>query len=136
MAEVLVLLKTQAEEMLEYVKRCLPEEACGLIAGREGKASRVLPVTNMLHSPVRFRMDPQEQLNALVRLEAENLDLMGIFHSHPSGPPQPSETDVAEFAYPEAASLILSPAADGWDVRAFRIEGQWVREIEIDWVKD
>ncbi len=117
--------------MRAHAAACLPEEACGILAGRGGRSERVIPVTNELHSPVRFRMAPLEQLNALIWLEEHGCDLLAIFHSHPTGPAYPSETDLAEFYYPGSAVIILAPAGREWQLRAFRIESGQVNEIPI-----
>lgn len=115
-------------EMREHVLSCLPEEACGLLGGRIDGAKAavkvVIPVENVLHSPVRFRMDPREQLRAFNRLDDLGLELVGIFHSHPTGPNAPSATDLAEFYYPGVAFLIWSPGSEGWQLRAFHIAGE------------
>lgn len=115
-------------EMRAHVHACLPEEACGLLGGRfdgtKATVKVVIPVENVLHSPVRFRMDPREQLQAFNRLDDLGLELVGIFHSHPTGPDAPSATDLAEFYYPGVAFLIWSPGAEGWQLRAFLIAGE------------
>jgi proteasome lid subunit RPN8/RPN11 len=85
---------------------------------------QMLPIENALHSPVRFCMAPAAQLQAFQALEADGLDLLAIFHSHPTGPREPSPTDLAEFAYPGVLSLILFPTdAQAWSARAFHIQG-------------
>ncbi len=76
-------------------------------------------------------MDPAEQLEALNRMEADGLDLVGIFHSHPAGPDHPSATDITEAAY-EVAYLIWSRAEADWTVRGYWIEGQRATEIGLD----
>lgn len=50
--------------MIAHVDAHLPMEACGLLAGRGSKVESVLVVANQAQSPVRFVMDPIEQLNA------------------------------------------------------------------------
>ena len=106
---------------------CLPMESCGLIAGIEERATAFLPVANELESPTAFRMNPQEQLNAFLWMESQNLDLLAVFHSHPNGPQSPSSTDISEFFYPEAASLIWTPAS----LRAFHITREGYVEIPV-----
>jgi proteasome lid subunit RPN8/RPN11 len=91
----------------------------------------VYPVQNELSSPVRFRMHPQQQVDALLEIEARGWDLLAIYHSHPSGPPAPSPTDIAESAYPEAVNLIWSISEDGWECRAFQIYPDKIIEIPI-----
>jgi proteasome lid subunit RPN8/RPN11 len=124
--------------MLDHVRACLPEEACGLVGGQieaeTAHAALVVPIVNELHSPVRFRMEPNEQIQAFYTLEKLGLDLIAIFHSHPVGPPVPSRTDLAEFAYPGALTLIWSPRGKSieWQLRAFCIEDGKAVEIPLD----
>lgn len=117
--------------MLDDVRRALPNEACGLLAGVGEEVRLVLPVRNEAASPVRFRMDPREQLAAFRRIEEEGLQLLGIYHSHPTGPDHLSPTDLAEAAYPEAAYLVWYPAPEGWRCRAFRLDGPRPEEIPL-----
>lgn len=117
--------------MLEHVLRCLPEEACGLLAGRGDEVSRVLPVSNVLRSPFRFRMEPRAQLEAMQAIEGEGLEMLGIYHSHPRGPAGPSPIDLAEAAYPEALHLIWWPGKGGWEVRAYEFQGEDVHPVDL-----
>ncbi len=108
--------------MQAHVQACLPEEACGLLAGREGIVQQVYCIPNVLHSPVRYRMEPRAQVGALHAIKERGLELLGIFHSHPGGPAIPSTTDIAEAAYPACAWLIWSPGIHAaWQCRAYRI---------------
>ena len=117
--------------MVDHLAACLPEEGCGMLAGRGSLGSRVIPVDNELHSPVAFRMNPQEQLQAFLRMEEDGLELLAIFHSHPRGPQTPSPTDVAEFAYPEAVSIIAVPVDGGWILRGFQMDERGFTEIDL-----
>ncbi len=122
-----------AEEMRNHVERMQPEEACGLLPGKDGQVTAVIPVTNELHSPVRFRMDPIEMLAVFQRMDRLGEDLLGIYHSHPKGPAVPSPTDLVEFAYPGVLYLIWSPLEENtWQVRGFAIEEQVFREVRLD----
>ena len=119
------------EQMRIHIDACLPEEACGLLGGLPGRVSQVVPITNHLHSRVRFRMEPSEQLAAFQLFEAKGIQLVGIYHSHPNGPQGPSETDIGEAYYPEAAYLIWQPKHGEWRCRAFRIDQGRVEEIQM-----
>jgi len=119
------------EEMKEHVISCLPEEACGLLAGNGELVQEVIPVTNTLHSPYRFRMDPEEQVAAMMYMAEQGYQMLGIFHSHIKGPASPSETDNAESTYPEVAFLIWSREGENWSCRAFRLTGEASTEIPI-----
>lgn len=118
-------------EMKEHVIRSLPEEACGLLGGKRGIAEVVLPVTNMLHSATRFEMEPAEQLKAFLYLEERQMDLVGVYHSHPKGPEVPSDTDISHFYYPGVISLIWSYDGTEWKVRAFNIGEKGYKEIML-----
>lgn len=133
----LLILESHIHAMVQHCNSCLPEEASGLVGGRrvDGNALSevIIPVVNVLHSPVRYRMESRGQIQALVELERRGLDLIGIFHSHPSGPAIPSPTDVAEFQYPGVLSIILSPSDQtvGWRQRAFIIDRGQYFEVQI-----
>lgn len=126
----LILPRALLEEMLAHVAGLWPEEACGLIGGREGRAARVYAVENVHHSPVTFEMDPLQQIKAMLAMEAEGLELIAIYHSHPDGPARPSATDVANAYYPDAVQLIISLANRARpSVRAFTIIDGTVAEV-------
>ncbi len=127
MLERLILCDDLIVQLGEHARACLPLEACGLVAGSGDRAAAFLPVTNELKSPVAFRMEPQEQLNAFLWMEARSYDLLAVFHSHPHGPESPSPTDIAEFYFPGTASLIWTPAS----LRAFLIDQERFSEIPI-----
>jgi proteasome lid subunit RPN8/RPN11 len=112
-----------------------PEEICGLIVGRHRMAEDVYPITNILHSPNRYRMDPVEELRVLQTIEQNDGELLAIYHSHPKGPSFPSETDIAEITFPDAIYLIWAPKAGEWQCRGFTISNGGLQEIPIHVVK-
>ena len=124
----LVLSKQQWLDMREHVTRHVPLEACGLLAGKNDRVEEVVFVRNQAQSSERFVMDPYEQLKAFDQIESDGLDLLGIFHSHPTGPETLSATDIAEAAY-EVVYVIWSLNRDLWNVRGFWIENG--RAIEV-----
>lgn len=117
--------------MLRHVKEGFPEEACGLLGGLNEEVIDVLPVTNVLHSSVRYRMDPQEQYNAMRQIEEMGHTIIGIFHSHVNGPEGLSVTDLSEASYPDSAYLVWSRLNQNWKCRAFMIKEGMRREIPI-----
>ncbi|WP_333649857.1 M67 family metallopeptidase [Lacrimispora sp.] len=109
---MLILKKEDYEKMLKHCQDGLPNEACGLIAGRvEGDTKTVEKVyllTNVDESREHFTMDPREQLAAVKDVRKNGLELLGNFHSHPETPSRPSEED-KRLAYDSAGEyLILS----------------------------
>lgn len=114
-----------------HLQACLPEEGCGLMGGVDFRVERVIPISNAAHRTDRFRMDPREQIEALASLEADGLELVAIYHSHPQGPAELSSTDLNEAAYPDSAYLIFSSPEAGWVARAFRIARGNAHEVVI-----
>lgn len=115
-----------------HLRRELPNEACGLLGGRAGVVHKVCLIENELHSPWEYRMEPTAQVRAMLAMDAEDLELVGIFHSHPNGPPQPSATDVAQAYYPEAVYLICAPDERGeWHARGFKIEAGATQAVRV-----
>jgi proteasome lid subunit RPN8/RPN11 len=102
----------------EYAEREAPNEACGLIALRDGVAERFVPCINTAASPYRFDLRvPDPPL--IFELEDEGFEL-AVFHSHPTGSAAPSRTDIANIGLWEARPyLILSrPTGElaGWTI--------------------
>jgi len=131
MIDGLLLSTGHFQQMLQHVRTCLPEEACGLIGGFQNRASLIFPVENEFHSPSRFRMKAEEQLSVFLTLEENELDLIGIYHSHPTGPAFPSQTDQSEFAYPGTAYLIWSLLNADWKVHGYRMNDGQFFEISL-----
>jgi proteasome lid subunit RPN8/RPN11 len=117
----LTLTREHVQEIVGHINIHAPLEACGLLAGKNDRVERVLFVQNQAQSPVRFVMDPYEQLQAFEWIESNGFDLLGIFHSHPAGPETASPTDIAEAAY--AVVHVICSRQDGqWKLRGFWIE--------------
>jgi proteasome lid subunit RPN8/RPN11 len=101
-----------------------PEEACGFVLG-EGYHSRlVIPVTNILHDPFRFRMDPEEQLKAFFLVEEKGWEILAVYHSHPHGISSPSATDYDELTFPGIIYLIWYQITDKWECKGYIMQAQ------------
>lgn len=98
------------------------EEACGFVLGVDNVARRVIPVTNILHDPYRFRMAPEEELRAFLLAEEYGEEFLAIYHSHPLGIDHPSATDLQEQAFHEIIYLIWYRVDNLWHCKAFLME--------------
>jgi [CysO sulfur-carrier protein]-S-L-cysteine hydrolase len=131
----IMISREDLEKMRLDVESKTPEEACGLLAGifetDRCRVMEVIPTVNALHSPFRYRLDPKEQLDVFSHIESQGLDLIGIYHSHPSGPAWPSNTDVAEAYYPEVVYLIWSRSTIEWECRGFTIRDGEIEKVSI-----
>ena len=121
------------DEIVNYAKEHLPEEACGLIAGtkdgNDKSIKKVYYLTNIDHSNEHFSLDPKEQLAAVKDMRANGLVPLGNWHSHPSSPSRPSVEDIRLAFDSKASYLILSLMADYPVLNSFHIEGgEWTKE--------
>ena len=128
----LIIPHLLVEEMRAHVQRCLPEEGCGILGGSARLVKVVLPVTNDLHSPVRFNMAPEELFKAFVWLEENSMEMLAYYHSHPRGPAHLSPTDLLYFSYPGVALVLLSQEYSNWVIKGFIINKNTVEEIPIE----
>jgi [CysO sulfur-carrier protein]-S-L-cysteine hydrolase len=128
---MLSIRQQEYNQMLAEAQAVFPLEACGLLAGEQGRARRLYPIDNVLQSPSAFLMDTRQQVAAMLEMERHGWELLAIYHSHPQGPEEPSTTDVAQAYYPEAIHLILSLADRARPcLRAFRIVDGRIEEKE------
>ena len=120
------------EEIVQQALMEYPNEACGLIAAKEGVPVKVYPMRNADASPVTYRLEPKEQLSVFNDIEEQGWDLWAIYHSHTHSEGYPSETDRRQAFYPEARYLILSLEDRERPVfRGFRIVSGDVTEEEV-----
>jgi [CysO sulfur-carrier protein]-S-L-cysteine hydrolase len=120
------------KEIVDHGLRAFPNECCGLVAASDGVPVRVYAMKNLDASPVSYRLDPKEQLQVFDEMDAEGLDLWGIYHSHTHSEAYPSETDKRLAFYPDAYYLLLSLSdRENPVLRAFRIVDGEVTEEEL-----
>ena len=108
--------------LLSHAREGYPNEVCGLMAGKDGTVSRIFRTTNIDKSSISYMMEPSEQFRAFKEMRAEGLELLGIYHSHPTSQAYPSQTDVRLAFYPDVAYLIVSlQNPDKPVIKGFRI---------------
>ncbi len=119
---MLTITRPVYDAMLEHLNAVYPQEGCGLLGGRGDTAVSHTAIDNILRSPVAYEMDATQQIQAMITLEAQGLEKLVIYHSHPTGPSYPSATDLAQAYYPDATYLIVSLADRARPIMAaFRI---------------
>ena len=114
-------------ELEEHARAEQPNEACGLVAFRDGTAERYLAARNAAASPYRFELetDPQNWF-----LEDEGYEL-AVFHSHLSSPPRPSRTDVENIGLWEGRPYLILSLGTG-ELAAWRITDGEIAELSLD----
>jgi proteasome lid subunit RPN8/RPN11 len=112
--------------LVEHAEAELPNEACGLIALRDGVAEGFFPGRNRAASPYRFELeiDPEVWF-----LEDDGYEL-AVFHSHPSSPPRPSRTDVEAIGLWEGKPYVILSLGSG-ELAAWTIVDDSVNGLEL-----
>jgi proteasome lid subunit RPN8/RPN11 len=131
-----LLLPTQLrDEMFAQAKAELPNECCGLLAGKVadgvGQVVKRYPLKNTAASPVEYLSDPWDMFAAERDMRGEALEVLAVYHSHPTSAPVPSRTDRERNYSPEIVNLIIS-LQNGKAV----MRGWWLTETahtEAEW---
>jgi len=108
-------------------ERGYPHEVCGLLIGRHGAdaihVERLAAADNLRRDRPRDRytLDPRAFLEADRAARREGLDVVGVWHSHPDHPAEPSKTDLEE-AWEGLAYVIVSVRREGAGaIRSWRL---------------
>ncbi len=93
------------------------EEVCGVLAGEYGedhsRITETYEAENTADTPqIRYLIDPEAQFEIIEQIEDSGLEVVGFYHSHPTGPTQPSETDLDRAMWPDYSYVIC--ALDGY----------------------
>ena len=107
-----------AAQVLSAAARAYPSECCGLIEGTDAedgwRGLAVHEAANLAEDPARhFLIDPQAQFDLMRALRGSKHRVIGCFHSHPNGAPEPSATDRASAFESDFLWLIAGGSPDG-----------------------
>ena len=127
----------QAQALIVHARADAPREACGLLVGRTDSAGRahvteITPIANAAADPlITYYMDERALVTALSGLQARRLELLGFYHSHPSGDPIPSPTDVRHATYPDTPYLIVGLNGNKARLAAWKMRPGQVEKIPL-----
>jgi proteasome lid subunit RPN8/RPN11 len=116
------------EAMVSQAVGEAPNECCGLLAGRVDqveescrvcRVQRRYPLINEAASPTEYLSEPRSTFEAVRDMQLRNLDIVGVYHSHPTSAPVPSRTDLERNYSPEVVNFIISLANPAPLVRAW-----------------
>lgn len=103
------------ERLLAEAQAAYPLEACGLLLGQDGRIEGLHPCGNVHPEPARhFEIDPQALIDAHRTARAGGPEIIGYYHSHPSGLPEPSATDRAHATGDGRVWAIVGEGTVGW----------------------
>jgi proteasome lid subunit RPN8/RPN11 len=137
------MLSIRTSDLHAVITHCiagLPHEACGILAGIEGRVEHIYLMRNAKPGPSYYEMDPEEQFRVMKDIRQKGLVIVGMFHSHPSGQAFPSSVDVEKAYwpgtklsnYPEAIYVIVSLLDKAKPiVRGFTIDEGAIKEVPV-----
>ena len=135
-------LRLPRSEYLKLIGHCydgLPDEACGMLAGRlrpgslipDGRVDLVYPTGNADASARTYSVDSRDLIRSLRAAEAVGLELVGVFHSHTHTEAWPSPTDVRQAMEPGWLYVIVSLKDGDPVLRSFRITDGNIQETQV-----
>lgn len=128
----LVIPEPIRRQMIQAAQQAMPLEACGLLAGRDRRVTRLYVLTNADRSPTHYSMIPAEQFAAVRDMRSRDLRLLAIWHSHPSAPARLSSEDLRLAVTPDVAYVTLSLLnSEAPDLQAFEVEAGQPKSIEV-----
>jgi proteasome lid subunit RPN8/RPN11 len=85
------------EAMVAHAQEDRPFEACGVLAGSAGTVTGLHRARNAADLfGVRYEIDGRDFVRINNAIDDDDLDLIGIYHSHPFTRAYPSATDMAQ----------------------------------------
>ena len=122
------------DRIVAHARRDFPNECCGMIAVRDGRAVSIHEAENTARSPLRFEVDGLEVHRTIEAIEDAGGELGAIYHSHTRSAPTPSQTDINLAFYPDALYVIVGLEGEEPEVRAWRIVDGEVSEglLEVE----
>jgi proteasome lid subunit RPN8/RPN11 len=130
---MLELSRAAHDAMIAHAFDCLPEEACGLMAGDYGgtAAPRFFPCRNAAASAKLYTVDTRDMLRADREAEDDGMEIVGVMHSHTHTDAYPSPTDIGQAVDSNWHYLIVSLKYDDPVVRSYHIADGAVTEEPV-----
>ena len=92
---VVKILKSIFDGIIEHAETGYPEEVCGVLIGKEETINEFRKCRNLNRERAkdRYELDPISFQESDNWARVNNLEILGIYHSHPDHPSLPSEFD-------------------------------------------
>jgi proteasome lid subunit RPN8/RPN11 len=126
------------EALLAQAVAELPNECCGLLAAAvsESDPPRVVrveqhyPLVNAAASPLEYVSDARSMFEAVRDMRRRGLDVVGVYHSHPTSEPVPSRKDLQRNYSPDVVNFIISLKDGTPRIRGWWLTAEGYREAE------
>ena len=113
---MIVFSREAYDTMIDHALAGTPNEICGVLGGTT-KTPDTATVTSIHKAPnvanhpeTEYRIDPEIQYEILQTIETNDRELIGFYHSHPTGPTHPSRTDEHQATWPGVSYTIVTLA--------------------------
>ena len=97
MQQTIIISKDHVDILSIHAKNAAPNESCALLFGKIEndtiKVKDIFLTKNLENSPVNFTISNDDLIKGYQEAEKSELDVVGIFHSHPDSDAYPSMTD-------------------------------------------
>src|SRR5690606_1952468 len=132
---MLTISKELADKIIAHARKDHPDEACGVIAGRNGVPERLIPMENAERSPTFYRFDSMGQFRVWREMVDRDEEPVVIYHFPTSPEAYPSHTDIAYASEPEAHYVLVSTRDENdIEFRSYRIRDGVVTEEEVRFI--
>ena len=132
MPDSVILTENQKQQLSSLAQSQIPNESCALLFGSiDGKkiiVKEIFVTKNLEESPVNFTISNQDLLDAYKRAEEAQLEVVGIFHSHPASEAYPSDTD-KKFMFANPVVWVIFSGVSK-EFKGFILESE-IKEIQI-----
>jgi proteasome lid subunit RPN8/RPN11 len=130
----LLIPQSLIEALIAHARAELPNECCGLLAGRveggTGTVSARFALRNDAASPTDYLSNPRDLLDAMRAVRRDGIDVLAVYHSHPSSAPIPSKNDLARNYWGDAVVHVIVGVAGGEpEIRAWWLGEREYREV-------
>jgi len=125
----IILSESDKKVLSEHSENQKPNEACAILFGKEDRVMDLFLTENIEESPVNFTISNDQLIEGYKIAEEKNLQVVGIFHSHPNSDAFPSSTDIKFMQSNPVVWIIYSGINKNF--RAFILESKIV-EISIN----
>jgi len=129
----IILTKSQKKILSNHASNEKPNESCAILLGTDNKqeivVKKIILAKNIDESPVSFTISNEQLLRVYKTAEEEEMNVVGIFHSHPNSEAYPSSTD-KKFMYSNPVAWIIYSGISN-DFKAYKLESD-VLEILIE----
>jgi [CysO sulfur-carrier protein]-S-L-cysteine hydrolase len=130
----IILSKLQKKILLDHSNKEEPNESCAILYGEKIEEENIVKeiwlTENIDSSPVEFTLSYEQTLEMYKKSEEFNLEIIGIFHSHPNTEAYPSSTDKKFMKINQDEYIWIIYSGSNKNFKAFNLESEILIEVK------